>query len=88
MLLLFFFIFVAKEICTACSKKNKIVPRTSLKECLYSGKTEIDVNVNNGRGKNKPPRKNTATIGELITAECALVAYVYISLYIDVRSLR
>ena len=83
-------IFIVKEIYTAClTTNNKIVPRVSLKECLYSSKSEIKVNVNRSRGEKKTTFKNnTATIGELITAEWALVVYkyVYYFMYTDARS--
>jgi hypothetical protein len=56
---------------------NKIVPLTNLNKYLYSDKSEMRVNVNNSSEKSKK-KKKTLSIGELVTAECASVAYVYI----------
>jgi hypothetical protein len=54
LLLLLFKIFIAKEIYRACPRTNdKIVPGKSLKECLYSSKSGMKVNVNNGRRGNQ-----------------------------------
>jgi hypothetical protein len=66
-----------RKVCTACSRAGyKIVPLTNLKKYLYSGKSDIKGNINNGSEKFC---KNTATIGELITTEYAPAVYVYIS---------
>jgi len=54
---------------------NKVVP-LSLNKYLCNGSNEIKVNMNNS-SERKP--KRTATVGELIAAECASVANVYIS---------
>jgi hypothetical protein len=32
---------MAKEVCTACLRTNKIIPLTSLNKYLYNGKSEI-----------------------------------------------
>jgi len=60
---------IAKKVCIACSRTNKIVPLTDLNKHLYSGKSEIKVNTNNSSEK-VYLKKNIAAIGELITAEC------------------
>ena len=49
--LIFFVRFIAKKVCTTCSRtNNKIVSLTSLHKCLYSGKCEIKVNRNKSSG--------------------------------------
>ena len=44
---------IAKKVCIACSRTNKIVPLTDLNKHLYSGKSEIKVNTNNSSEKIK-----------------------------------
>ena len=40
--------FIAKKLCTACSRtNNKIVPLTNLNKYLYNDKSGIKVNINN-----------------------------------------
>jgi len=56
---------------------NKIVPLTNLNKYLYNDKSEMRVNINNNSEKYK--KKKILSIGELLTADCASVAYVYIS---------
>jgi Na+-transporting NADH:ubiquinone oxidoreductase subunit NqrF len=64
--------FIAKKVCTACSRTNyKIVPHANLNSYLYSGKRGIKVNISNGSADSL--LKATATIGELIAGECASV---------------
>jgi len=53
---------------------NKIVPLTNLNKYLSNDKNEMRVNINNNSKK-----KTTLSVGELVTAECASVAYIYIS---------
>jgi hypothetical protein len=75
----FFKRFIAKQVCTACSStNNNIVLLTDFNKYLYRGKCEIKVNINNS-GEKSLKNKNTAPVGELITAECASVVYVCIS---------
>jgi hypothetical protein len=69
--------FFAKKVRTACLRTNNgIVSLTNSSEYLYDVKSEIKVDVFNNVEKVK---KNTTTIGELITAECASIVYVCIS---------
>ena len=72
-----FYRFIAMKVCTTCSRtNNKIVPPTNLNKYLYSVESEVEVNINNSSAKNL---KDTTTVGELITAECASVVHPYIS---------
>jgi hypothetical protein len=44
--------FIAKKVCTACSRtNNKIAPLNILNKYLYNGKSEIKVNINNSSEK-------------------------------------
>ena len=73
---LFVLRFIAKNICTACSRTSyKIVPLTNLNKYLSNGKSEIKVNINNS----EKTLKNTVAIGVLITAEYSSVVHFYIS---------
>ena len=45
--------FIAKKICTACSKINTtIAALTNLNKCIYNDKSETEVNINNSEKKN------------------------------------
>ena len=76
----FFERFIAKKLYIACWRtNNRIVPVKILNKYLYSGKkSERKVNIINSSENSK--KKNIATVGVLITAECALVVYVCIAL--------
>jgi Zn ribbon nucleic-acid-binding protein len=43
--------FIAKKVCTACSKTNKIVPLTNVNKCVYNDKSETEVFTNNSSEK-------------------------------------
>jgi len=77
--LFFFFLrFIAKKVCTTCSKtNNRIVPLSNFNKHLYNGKREIKVNVH--KKVERERKNNTATSGELMRAECASVVYVCVS---------
>jgi hypothetical protein len=48
----FFERFIAKKVCTACSRtNNNIVPLANLNKYLYNGKSEIKMNMNNNSEK-------------------------------------
>jgi hypothetical protein len=75
---IFFERCIAKKVCTACSRTSyKIVHLTNLNKYLHNGKSEIKLNVT--EVKNSLQKTSTATVGELITAECASVVNVRIS---------
>jgi len=51
---LFFKIFIAKKVCTACSRTNNdIVPLIILNKYLYNGKSEMKLNINNNSENSK-----------------------------------
>ena len=73
----------AKDLCKESTNslfedKLQFFPVTNLNKYLCNGKSEIKVNINSSSGKFFK-KNNAMTIGELITVECASVAYVYIS---------
>jgi hypothetical protein len=70
-------IYCKESMCSVFDEKNNKFVSLSLNKYLYSGSNEIKVNMDNSSEKKKP--QNTVTVGELITAECASVADVYIS---------
>jgi hypothetical protein len=51
-LIIFLKRFIAKKVCTACLRANKIVPLTNLNKYLYNCKSEIKVSVINSGDKN------------------------------------
>jgi hypothetical protein len=52
LLSLFFERVIAKKVCTTCSRTSyRIVPLTNLNKYLYSGKSEIKVEINNSSEK-------------------------------------
>jgi len=67
--------FIAKKVCTACSRtNNKIVPLTNLNKYLYNGKGEMKVNINNNSEKFK---KNATTHTHTYMFVCIYI-YTYI----------
>ena len=50
--------FIAKKVCTACSRTSyKVVPVTNLNNYLYSDTSETEECVNNGRKNSKKKKE-------------------------------
>lgn len=73
--LTYYFKIYCREVSKTCSRANKIVSLTNLNKCFYNTKSEIDVTINNSIVRVLKALKK----GELFTAECFPIFYIYIS---------